>query len=78
MTNIPVSRVCPNDEAWTYCLLGKYEPGSGILWRYSSSPLILNVRQVMPKMMTPKMAVLAFQFFGCAYQPPAGDQTCLG
>jgi len=23
-------------------------------------------------------AVLAFQFTGCEYQPPAGDQTCLG
>lgn len=23
-------------------------------------------------------AVFAFQFFGCEYQPPAGDQTCLG
>jgi len=29
--------------------------------------------------MTPKKTnVLAFQFEGCAYQPPAGDQTCLG
>ncbi|KAI1302940.1 ribonuclease III domain-containing protein [Xylaria venustula] len=25
-----------------------------------------------------KTAVLAFQLAGCAYQPPAGDQTCLG
>lgn len=24
------------------------------------------------------MAVLAFQLAGWAYQPPAGDQTCLG
>ncbi|KAI1334861.1 ribonuclease III domain-containing protein [Xylariaceae sp. FL0016] len=25
-----------------------------------------------------KTAVFAFQFLGCVYQPPAGDQTCLG
>ena len=26
----------------------------------------------------PTTAVLPFQLPGCAYQPPAGDQTCLG
>jgi len=29
-------------------------------------------------MTAPKTAVFAFQFFGWEYQPPAGDQTCLG
>ncbi|KAH7031230.1 ribonuclease III domain-containing protein [Microdochium trichocladiopsis] len=32
----------------------------------------------MPAMTPMKTKVLAFQFEGCAYQPPAGDQTCLG
>jgi hypothetical protein len=32
----------------------------------------------MPIMTTPMIAVFAFQFEGCEYQPPAGDQTCLG
>jgi hypothetical protein len=48
------------------------------LWRYSRSALIFHTMAVMPKMMTPKTAVLAFQLAGCVYQPPAGDQTCLG
>jgi hypothetical protein len=48
------------------------------LWRNSFSALTFHVQQVMPKMMMPKMAVLDFQLVGCAYQPPAGDQTCLG
>lgn len=33
---------------------------------------------VMPNMARPAAAVLAFQFFGWEYQPPAGDHTCLG
>jgi len=33
---------------------------------------------VSPTMTIPNTAVLAFQFEGCEYQPPAGDQTCLG
>ena len=32
----------------------------------------------MPKMTAPNTAVFAFQFVGWAYQPPDGDQTCLG
>ena len=32
----------------------------------------------MPVITTPMIAVFVFQFFGCEYQPPAGDQTCLG
>lgn len=31
-----------------------------------------------PNITTPKTAVFAFQFAGWEYQPPAGDQTCLG
>lgn len=33
---------------------------------------------VIPIMTTPITAVFAFQLAGCAYHPPAGDQTCLG
>jgi hypothetical protein len=33
---------------------------------------------VMPKTVASITAVLTFQFLGCVYQPPAGDQTCLG
>lgn len=33
---------------------------------------------VIPKITTPITAVFAFQLAGCAYHPPAGDQTCLG
>ncbi|KAK0637293.1 ribonuclease III domain-containing protein [Bombardia bombarda] len=32
----------------------------------------------MPTTARPRTAVLAFQFLGCAYQPPAGDQTWAG
>ena len=31
-----------------------------------------------PKITIPNTAVFAFQFEGREYQPPAGDQTCLG
>lgn len=44
----------------------------------SRSVLSLNARAVMPMMTPVKMAVFTFQFAGCVYQPPAGDQTCLG
>jgi hypothetical protein len=37
-----------------------------------------HTKAVIPKITTPKTAVFAFQFLGWAYQPPAGDQTCLG
>jgi hypothetical protein len=39
---------------------------------------MLHAHAVMPKMVRPMMAVLPFQFFGLEYQPPVGDQTCLG
>ncbi|KAH8889859.1 60S ribosomal protein L3-like protein [Thozetella sp. PMI_491] len=32
----------------------------------------------MPKIATQAIAVFLFQLEGCVYQPPAGDQTCLG
>ncbi|KAF2136323.1 uncharacterized protein K452DRAFT_237752, partial [Aplosporella prunicola CBS 121167] len=59
-------------------LLGKNLPGSGNLSRCSRSALTLQARATMPIMRPPIAAVLAFQFLGCEYQPPAGDQTCLG
>lgn len=36
------------------------------------------MRAVSPTTTAPKTAVFFFQLDGCAYQPPAGDQTCLG
>src|SRR5690242_19457166 len=62
----------------TYYRLGKKRPCSGILSRYSRCA---ETDQAMPTMLTrtrPTTAVLPFQLAGCAYQPPAGDQTCLG
>lgn len=32
----------------------------------------------MPAMTPPMIMVFPFQLCGCPYQPPAGDQTCLG
>ncbi len=48
------------------------------MWRNSFSALIFHVQQVMPKMTAEKKIVLRFQLAGWAYQPPEGDQTCLG
>lgn len=62
----------------THYLLGKKRPGSGILCRYSTSALSFQPAAVMRKMARPAIAVLRFQLAGCAYQPPDGDQTCLG
>lgn len=76
---ITVSHLTQSESmAPTYYLLGKKRSGSGILCRYSRSALSFQVNAVMPKMTRLKIAVLAFQLAGCAYQPPAGDQTCLG
>lgn len=33
---------------------------------------------VIPIITAAMTAVFAFQFAGCEYHPPAGDQTCLG
>lgn len=33
---------------------------------------------VIPNMIAIIIAVFVFQFAGCEYHPPAGDQTCLG
>lgn len=62
----------------TYYLLGKNRPGSGILVLCSWSALYLKATADMANMTSPIIAVFDFQFAGCAYQPPAGDQTCLG
>jgi hypothetical protein len=51
---------------------------SGILYLCSLSALTLHIMAVSPSMTPITTAVLAFQFFGWVYQPPAGDQTCLG
>ena len=39
---------------------------------------MLHATDVMPNMTTIIIAVFAFQLAGCAYHPPAGDQTCFG
>jgi hypothetical protein len=62
----------------TYYLLGKNLPSSGNFVRTSLSALNFHIIAVSPTMTIPNTAVLAFQFEGCEYQPPAGDQTCLG
>lgn len=62
----------------THYRLGKNLPGSGILSRLSRSALRLQVTAITPSIAAPRTAVLAFQFAGRAYQPPAGDQTSLG
>lgn len=46
--------------------------------RVSLSALTLQAIATTPTTTDAMTAVLAFQFAGCAYQPPAGDQMCLG
>ncbi|KAF2089687.1 ribonuclease III, partial [Saccharata proteae CBS 121410] len=53
-------------------------PFSGILSRYSLSAETAQAIAVMPTITPPMTAVFAFQFLGCEYHPPVGDQTCLG
>jgi hypothetical protein len=62
----------------SYYRLGKNRPSSGNFVRVSLSALNFHIIAVTPKMTTPKIAVFPFQFEGCEYQPPDGDQTCLG
>lgn len=45
---------------------------------HSFSALIFQTTAVTPIIANRLIAVLAFQFGGLVYQPPAGDQTCLG
>ncbi|KAF2154156.1 hypothetical protein K461DRAFT_223194, partial [Myriangium duriaei CBS 260.36] len=40
--------------------------------------LVVHTAAVIAKIVPNMMAVLAFQLAGWLYQPPAGDQTCLG
>lgn len=65
-------------ETIAYYRLGKNLSGPGILGLCSNSALIIHVHPTIPTMMAPIIAVFAFQFAGWAYQPPAGDHTCLG
>lgn len=51
---------------------------SGILVRTSRSALIFHVTAVMKIPIKPMIAVFVRQLAGWPYQPPAGDQTCLG
>ncbi|KAK7518175.1 mitochondrial 54S ribosomal protein mL44, partial [Phyllosticta citriasiana] len=50
----------------------------GILLRFSRLALAVKSAAAIPTSTEPMTAVLVFQFLGCPYQPPAGDQTCLG
>lgn len=59
-----------------YPMLDKHT--SGILYLCSLSALTLHAIAVIPTTTPSMMAVFARQFLGWAYQPPAGDQTCLG
>lgn len=67
-----------DSQEYTYYRLGKNRPSSGNFVRYSRSALSFHIRPVSPTMTAPMTAVFAFQFAGLEYQPPAGDQTCLG
>lgn len=51
---------------------------SGILYLCSLSALTVQAMAVIPTTTPSMTAVFARQFLGWAYQPPAGDQTCLG
>lgn len=62
----------------TYYRLGKNLPGSGNLYLCSLSADTLQARKVIAAMTPPIIIVFPFQLCGCPYQPPAGDQTCLG
>lgn len=70
--------IYPGSSWEQYYRLGKNLPFSGILYLNSRSALMFHAIAVIPAMTTPIIAVFAFQLAGCAYQPPAGDQTCLG
>lgn len=73
MSHFPILKCCS-----THYRLGKNLPFSGNLSRYSLSALTFHIIAVMPSTTAPMIAVFAFQFEGCVYQPPDGDQTCLG
>lgn len=62
----------------SYYRLGKKRWRSGILSRYSRFALNMKAMPAMLAMVRPTTAVLVFQLLGWAYQPPDGDQTCLG
>lgn len=68
-----------HSSSWyAYYRLGKNRPCSGILSRYSRLALAMKATPTIPVRTRPMTAVLPFQLAGCAYQPPAGDQTCFG
>lgn len=62
----------------TYNLLGYHRSGSARLYRTSRSALMFQIIDVMPSMQMAATTVFCLQFAGWQYQPPAGDQTCLG
>lgn len=62
----------------TYYRLGYHSPGRGLCAQVSLSALNFQVTATMAAMTAPAMIVLPFQLAGWVYQPPAGDQTCLG
>lgn len=68
------------ESTWesSYYRLGKKRPSSGNFVRVSLSALSFHINPVSPTITIPNTAVFPFQFEGWEYQPPAGDQTCLG
>lgn len=50
----------------------------GISFLNSRFALKFHAIAAIPTTTPPMIAVLVFQLAGCEYQPPAGDQTCLG
>lgn len=71
--NIPIAETRP-----TYYLLGKNRPSFGKAVLNSLSALNFHALAVIPNITATMIAVFAFQLLGWEYQPPAGDQTCLG
>ena len=62
----------------TYYRLGCHSQDSGLRAQVSRSALNFQVTATIPNMTAPAMSVFPLQFAGWAYQPPAGDHTCLG
>ncbi len=66
---------CNQRKLHVYLLRDTRLRTGGIRSLCSLSALTLHTIATIPAMSPLKIAVFCFQFAGCAYQPPAGDQT---
>ncbi|EGP83870.1 uncharacterized protein MYCGRDRAFT_48880 [Zymoseptoria tritici IPO323] len=81
-------RACSLREPFPPSTSSQSSDALGILYRakhtlgisFLNSLCALNVHAIaaIPVTTPPMIQVFVFQFAGCEYQPPAGDQTCLG